>query len=352
MWVMALGPDPTLLGRRFLYQAPYGWMMRLPGFDGLRVPARFWMMAVVCLSAVAALAVARLSGRARRVLVVCAAAGLLVDGWPAVFRVAAAPERRPAPPGVVMRLDLPSDTDHDALALYQQTFDAVPLVNGFSGYVAPHYFALSELLQARDPRILHALTSHGTLGAVVDHGSDADGTYRKFLIEYPGAAQHETHAAWSSYTLPRIGGGDLVPDVSGDVLRIRSVDAFPSPPNAPRAIDGSLASRWSGGVQTGAADFTIELEDIGRVSQVVTYLGEFWTDFPQRLRLDVSADKTAWETVHMGDTALQAYYGALRHPREVPLVFQIGKANVRYIRFTQLGWGTHDWSIAEVRVLR
>ena len=51
MWVFALGPDPTFFDRRVLYQSPYGQLMRLPGFDGLRVPARFWMMSLVCLSA-------------------------------------------------------------------------------------------------------------------------------------------------------------------------------------------------------------------------------------------------------------------------------------------------------------
>ena len=45
MWVLALGPEPTIMDRPALSQAPYGWLMRLPGFDGLRVPARFWMMA-------------------------------------------------------------------------------------------------------------------------------------------------------------------------------------------------------------------------------------------------------------------------------------------------------------------
>jgi hypothetical protein len=61
MWVFSLGPDPMILEHRLLYQAPYGWLMRLPGFDGLRVPARFWMMAVACLSVLAALAIARRS---------------------------------------------------------------------------------------------------------------------------------------------------------------------------------------------------------------------------------------------------------------------------------------------------
>ena len=59
MWAFALGPDPTFINHRAIYQAPYGWLMRLSVFSGLRVPARFWMMALVCLSALSGLAVGR-----------------------------------------------------------------------------------------------------------------------------------------------------------------------------------------------------------------------------------------------------------------------------------------------------
>ena len=352
MWVLALGPDPTFFKMRALYQAPYGWLMRLPGFDGLRVPARFWMMCLACLSVLAALAINRLNGRARRVVVVIAAVGLVLDGWPKEFSVRAEPERRPTPPGVFARLDLPMTDDRDALALYQQTFDRVPLYNGFSGYGAPHQYAMRELLIANDPRILQALTSRGPLGVVIDHEADEKGLYRKFIAAYPGAARHETHPSWSSYTLPASTTGDLLPDRIGDPVRIKGLHSFPSPPHTPRAIDGNLKTRWSGGVQRAAADFTIELEQPGRVGQVVTALGEFMTDFPIRLRLAVSPDGAQWETVHEGDTALHAYYAALRHPREVPVVIPVNRDNVRFIRLQQLGWGTHDWSIAEVQVLR
>ena len=143
-----------------------------------------------------------------------------------------------------------------------------------------------------------------------------------------------------------------LPDAAGEPLRIKALDAYPSAPHTPRAVDGNLKTRWSGGVQRASADFTIELEQPEHVAQVVTELGEFWTDYPQRLRLDVSSDGVRWETVYLGDTALHAYYGALRHPKTVPLVFSIGRDNVRFIHLIQLGWGTHDWSIAEVRVLR
>jgi hypothetical protein len=351
-WVFALGPDPLFFSHRALYQAPYGWLMRLPAFDGLRVPARFWMMTLVCLGAIAALALNRLQGRSRRVVAVVATAGLLLDGWPTTIPVFAELEHRPAPIGVSARLDLPSNDDADAASLYQQTRERIPLYNGFSGYPAPHMYAMRSLIAEHDPQILQALTRRGSLGIVIDRAGDPDGELTKFVERFPGAVLVETHDRWISFRLPANPGRDLIPDRRGEPIRIKSLDAFPSQPHTPRAVDGNLRTRWSGGVQRAAADFTIELEEPQHVGQLVTSLGEFWTDFPQRLAIEVSADGSAWQTAFDGPTALHAYYGALRHPREVPLVFTLDRDGVRFIRMKQLGWGTHDWSIAEVEVLR
>jgi hypothetical protein len=310
------------------------------------------MMALVCLSALASLAINRLHGRARRIVTTAAVIGLALDGWPRTYAVVPAPEARRTPPGVVARLDLPSNDDTDAMTLYQQTLDGVPLYNGYSGYASPHQYAMRELLRAHDPRILQAMAARGSLGVVVDHDMDADGEYRKFVMNYPGAVIEETHERWSSYRIPGGGAGDLVPDSQGTPVPIKALDAFPSPPHTPRTLDGNRRTRWSGGVQQSSADFTIELAQPGFVRQLVTDLGEFWTDFPVRLRIDVSADGSRWDTAFLDGTALQAYYGALRHPKDVPLVYPIARDGIRFIRLTQLGWGKHDWSIAEVRVLR
>jgi hypothetical protein len=352
MWVLALGPDPEWLRHRFLYEAPYGWLMRLPGFDGLRVPARFWMLSLVCLSVLAASAIDRLRNRTRPVVVAVAAVGLLLDGWPREFSVLAEPERRPAPPGVSARLDLPSIEDNDAVALYQQTLEGIPLYNGFSGYPAPQEYAMRMLLSERDPRILDALTARGPLGVVIDHALDPDAQLRRFVAAYPGAVLQETHPSWSSYRLPARAGGDLIPDALGLPLPIKAIEAFPSQPHASRAIDGSVKSRWSGGVQQSDADFTIELEHADHVNQLVIDLGEYSADFPVRLRLSVSPDQALWTTVSEDSGALNTYYAALRHPKLVPVVYPIGRDNVRFIRLQQVGWGKHDWSIPEVHVLK
>jgi hypothetical protein len=352
MWVFALGPDPAFFGRHAIYQAPYGWLMRLPAFDGLRVPARFWMMSILCLTALAAFAIDRLRGGTRQVITAIAVIGLALDGWPKVFTVGARPDPRPTPSGVVARLNLPMNDDQDALSLYYQTLDSIPLYNGFSGYGAPHQYAMRQLLIASDPRILQVMTAKGPLGVVIDHDADEKGACRAFINAYPGATLQETHDKWSSYRLPASAPGDLLPDEQGTPIAIKSLDAFPSPPHTPRAVDGDLTTRWSGGIQKSSADFTIDLGEPTFVRQLVTDLGAFYTDFPMRLRIDVSTDGAGWDTVFLGDTALHAYYAAVRHPKQVPVVYPIGRDRVRFIRLTQLGWGTHDWSIAELRVLK
>jgi hypothetical protein len=352
MWVLALGPEPTALGQRVIYQAPYRWLMRLPGFDGLRVPARFWMMSLACLSVVAALAVDRITGRSRRLVIVAAAAGLLIDGWPRTFKVLPAPELRPSPPGVVARLDLPIAWESDAQALYRQTFDRVTLYNGFSGYAAPHYYALGMMIEARDPRILQILAAPGPIGVVVDHAGDPDESLRKFVLAYPGARRDRNEATWSSYRLPQSTEVPTIPDRSGTLVPIKSVTTFPSPQDAERALDGNLLTCWSGSVQRESAEATIELPEATYVGQVVTDLGGFITDFPRRLQIDVSADGRSWETAWIGDTALHAYYGAVRHPREVPLVFALNRDHVRFIRLRQTRVDTGGWTIAELHVRR
>ena len=50
MWLLSLGPAPTLMGNEVMYRGPYTLLMFLPGFNSLRVPARFWMMTTLCLA--------------------------------------------------------------------------------------------------------------------------------------------------------------------------------------------------------------------------------------------------------------------------------------------------------------
>jgi len=351
-WIFTLGPDPTFMDHRFLYRAPYSWLMLLPGFDGLRVPARFWTMTLACLAVTGALAVHRLEGTARRVVVTLAIAGLLIDGWPRHFTVVDAPPRRPSPPDAALRLDLPVTDEIDAQALYQQMFDPKPLYNGFSGFVAPHYTAMKALLADGNPEILRLLASRGPLGIVIDHAADADGRQRAMVAAFPGSKVMRNERDWSAWLIPQGEAPAEPPDAGGTPVRIKAVSASAAMSPAERAIDGNLDTVWSGPKDTTGIVFTVELEDVSRVSQIVLDLGQYAPNFPARLRIDVSADGSRWDTASDGSAALQTYYAALRHPKQVPAVFPIGREAVRFIRLEQTAVSERDWSIAELRVLR
>ena len=110
---------------------------------------------------------------------------------------------------------------------------------------------------------------------------------------------------------------------------------------------------WDGGPQRAPASFTVELDQPSRVSQVVMLLGSIAGGFPRSTRsCRCLSDGSQWETVYRGSAALQAYYGSLRHPKRVPLVFAVERDDVRFVRLEQTGIGKHDWWIAEIEVRR
>jgi hypothetical protein len=67
MWLFSLGPSPTLMNEPLIYKAPYAWLMLIPGAEGVRVPARFWVLGTLCLAIAAALGIAHITTRWRRV---------------------------------------------------------------------------------------------------------------------------------------------------------------------------------------------------------------------------------------------------------------------------------------------
>jgi len=254
---------------------------------------------------------------------------------------------------VAVRIDLPVADGSDPLALYQQMFNPVPLYNGFSGYGAPHYHAMRAMLDDGDSRVLPLLAAPGPLGVVVDHAGDTDGALRRLVLAVPGATVERMEPGWSSYRVPRTLAPPSVPERSGTPIPIKSITAAPGQASAPLAIDGKLTTRWwTDDELEQAAEVTIELGSATRVGQVVMEIGGFTTDFPKRMQVDVSADGVAWDTAWTGSPALNAYYGAVRHPRELPVVLPLNREGVRFIRMRQLETGKFNWSILELSVLQ
>lgn len=172
--LLSFGPTVTTLGQRLWVDAPYAFLYHhVPGFDGLRVPARLAMIVALFLSILAGLATCGLRREGRRGQVLLWAVGILF-----LVESAIIPMRlngtwssqglwRPAPvasgdtppelyryvdtrlPRQAILLELPiGDIPHDTRAVFHSTFHWRRLVNGFSGHIPDSYRALAEALSA------------------------------------------------------------------------------------------------------------------------------------------------------------------------------------------------------------
>ncbi len=355
MWAMCLGPQPTWMNEPFLPWGPYAWLMAAPGADGVRVPARFWMLAVLCLAAAGAVAFRSLVMRWPRALpvilpIVCA--GILADGWQAPMGFPEPPPPRPNRTGAAVRLDLPFVEGHDVASLYRAIAHRRPVVTGYSGHFPPHHGVLKRLFDEADHDALRHLSQFGDLEVVVEHEYDDDGRWRQYVASYPGVESIYSGDRYSSFRVRQSGEGEGYRAFQPPVLTIAGISVSGHSERVALMIDGDLVTRWELGRGQQPGDrVTIDLGAPKTVRGIELALGRYTEDYPRRALVETSADGTTWQPVWEGSGGGPALTAAVFAPTIVPLTLPVQAEGVRSLRVTQLG--SHPvfyWSIAEIRV--
>lgn len=351
-WVLTWGPFPRLFGEAVFYQAPYAWLLQLPGVDALRAPARFWMLVVLCLVVWMGIGFARLlAARSRRTaaaLVVVAALGLAADGWTTI-RTAAVPPS--APVGALqgeLAFVLPMD---DALmdigAVYHAVIGGYRSVNGYSGYEPPHYAALRTMSGALDDRLFALIGTQTPLHVLV---AGPHPHLRRFVERQPGARLVSNDDV-AHYRLPAraTSRARIVP--SGMHLDVQRLEASCAAASTTLATDGDLTTHWWCGSQADGHGITADLGRPLTVGSVVHALGSRGAEFPRHLVIETSPDGQAWESAWEGSPAAAVLEAALAAPRETRAVIAFAPRTARYVRLQQAG-GQRDayWSIAELEI--
>ncbi len=162
--VLSLGPTIHAAGKA-LVRGPYILLWRyLPGFQAVRVPARFAVLVMLGLAGLAAVGMRSLASdgrtRWRRLAGGAAAFLILLEYWSAPLPLSRTPAASPTPevyrwlagqPADTAVVELPIDVypafSHDIAYMGYATRHWRRLVNGYSGIFPPGYLALSELLQ-------------------------------------------------------------------------------------------------------------------------------------------------------------------------------------------------------------
>ena len=329
-WVLSWGPFPRLFGVPVLYQAPYAWLLQLPGVDALRAPARFWMLTVLCLSVVAGLTMAQLlRGRNRRsaiALVTLVSAGLLVDGWTTIpaatvpSPVTNAPTLRTAPVLVAPAGEL----FRDAAIVYQAVAGGWTAINGYSGYEPGYYEALRTLSHQGSAAQYEPFLQRGDIN----------------LVEAGGVRR-----------LAARGGPARLADPSGQRIDVTNAAASCSSSEVRFAIDADVDSLWICGIQDAEHHLTIDVGTAQDVGAVVYALGSAGAAFPRHLVIETSPDAARWDAAWDGTVAAMVLSAAMHEPRETRVMIPFTSRAARYVRLRQTGRDERTyWAVAEFEV--
>ena len=350
MALLACGPVLSVRDTVILDPAPYRWLMRLPGFDQVRVPSRFWMLGVLTLSASAGVAFASIAARLRpsfvRALFVVCAAGLLADGWiTAVPTADAPPTWASLQAGTAPILELPLGPEWDGAATYRTTAHHRRVVNGVSGYDPPFYAPLQVGLREQQPESLAALASLGEFDVVIDPEHDAAGSWTRYALGARGAVRT---ANADGLVVVHVPAGSFDEGRVGKALPVARATSSRGDPAA--TIDGRLDTDWVDAPQHPEQWLQLELSAMQDVGGVSLAIEEHAGDFPRHVRVEVSDEGEVWRSVWDGDTAARVFLAAQREPRTGWLRLAFPATHARMVRIRQTATSAVGWRVPEAEI--
>lgn len=231
MW-LSLGPSPQVLGRPLDLASPYRFLWNhVPGFEGLRVPARFAMIVTLMFATLGAFGAATIARLRHGLVALAGLAGLFlfeagaapfvvngmspVDGFHAPSAQLALPGNAPGVYQAASRLpanavlaDLPlGQTDYDLRAMYYSIDRWRPILNGYSGFFPLHYgraiVALNEVPRHADASMA-MLRELGATHVIVHEDAylDAEGRDTTATLRQLGATEVFREGADTLLALP------------------------------------------------------------------------------------------------------------------------------------------------------
>ena len=358
MWLFALGPTGRVMGERFLYKAPYSWLMLLPGVDtAFRVPARFGMLAALTLCAATALSWAALTrGRSRGWTVVATAAAavaIMADSWIKPMQLPALPAPLAMPttaPADAVVLKLPLETFEDAEAMYQAIDHRRPSVNGMSGHAPPSYQVLHAAMGEGRVEVLAGLTPIAPLLVFVDRAAAGEHLTSQ-MRAFPSAQLLRQDEMYDVLLVPRAQtAADSAATPEGGLM-MRSGRASVADDRLALMSDGDRHTAWMAPTQEHNEEFIADLGEPRDVRGVELSLGAFPGGFPRTLSVLTSIDGAQWSDAWGGNGAAPSLQGAIANQRDVPVSLTFNPRIARYVRVRQIGHSSSVWAVAEFRAL-
>jgi hypothetical protein len=363
---------------------PYGLLFDfVPGFNGLRVPARLSAVVIVALAVLAGAGFAwlleRLTTRTAAVAAMAIAAIIVLEGQHGVGLVDAVNPKdrnwdrvayewlRDSPPGAALELNITQQDDfHPFTTRYQ--FHALthrhPIVNGYSGWKS----VLQELLGAPGSPLrehgqvaetLRGLRAIGVRYVLLHEATFSDPEEAKRMvseIRSTGDQIAEEHR-WPETWAWRLVDIDRRPaPVNRDLRHLdpRTFDVHASHQEGrlPFLFDGDIDTRWlSGDRQDGTEWIDIRFAqpaDVGRLR--LDTAPRSVVDYPRRLTIESVDGAGATQTLFDGGVVDRLVEALAVDEQHAPIVLDLPRNRTTTLRIRQTGRGAEWWSIHDLNV--
>lgn len=211
MWLLALGPEPHFAGTRVM-DGPYRLLLELPGAQSIRVPARAWLLGVLCLAVAAGfgadVVLRRWPGRPRWLLVLLTVAIVAEGSFHETTQETPRVLQRGIVPVGALVLDLPSEGGwKETTAEYRAVLGGYRVLNGYSGYEPSHFTPFRRALADYNVTAIDAYRALDDLYVIIRPGEDRFGGW---IAHQAGAEQLFDTPDVKIYRLPRKGNGPAV----------------------------------------------------------------------------------------------------------------------------------------------
>ena len=371
-WV-SLGPGAS---------RPYGVLLRLvPGFSGMRVPARMGLLVhlglAVLAAAGAATLLARLPRRAAGAVTMALAVLIAVEGRYALSvdpfpPVAQRLDRdvyewlRTSPPGAAIELRITQQNDFHPFTLFYQ-FNTLlhrhPIVNGYTGWpsVLQEFLGGPAALFDDPDRVGEVLEGLRAIGVryLLLHAWSYDQPEQPARIREAIRAvrdqtseerQFDATVAWRLADppppLPR-GPGEALHQIDGSSLVLT---ASQIPDRLPAIVDGNVETRWVSGVrQSGDEWIAIRLPqpgDVARLRLETTPRGLI--DYPRHLAIESIDPRGGVQPLFDGSVLPRLIESLASDERRAPIDLDFPPNRTATLRLRQTGrthrwfWGVHE----------
>ena len=367
-----------------LVPGPYRLALHVPGFDGLRVPARLIAVVMLALATLAAGGTAwicaRLRPRAAAILAGVLVAGIGLEGYAGLTHLEpfdpAQPGRaglnawiRQGPPAGVLELPVGGGQPEPFTLQYQfnTLLHGRPIVNGYSGFD----YGLQSFLggEASPLRELGMITPMVTalrrvgVRSIVLHEADYQGLMDyepspiiALIDEDPG--QLVESRAFPGVRAWRLADLDPLPVFKDHAwtrldTRALQVTAWPLAGNAGRMTDGDPDTRWdSDGPQRGDEWIRVGLDrERDLVALQLQLPPRELRDYPRHLRVEAEADDGSRVEVFSGPVLEQVMTSLIREPRRPGITIPLRPNRTRVLLLHQLSQARHaHWAVTDLEV--